>query len=150
MADNRTVRDVHCSSQFSTVSGQTKKRSKAWADELKNQSNHGASLASLRRRKQRRITLSREEADRIYLSIEPKAGAKQREFVKAELVLLKKSMLPDRVWFRQVNGNEIEWKVTSMDLSPMKPAAFAPPQPPGWKVVNVPATPAPGPGGPPR
>jgi TIGR03009 family protein len=126
---------------------------KLQADELKAQSNFLSLLVGLTavEAKQRfDITLTNEDANRVYLAIAPKAGAKQRDFEKAELMLLTKSMLPDRVRFRQVNGNEVEWRVTSMDFSPMKPTAFVPPQPPGWKTVEVPGTPAPGPGSPPR
>lgn len=115
------------------------------AEELKGQSNFLSLLVGMTAaevKQQFNVTIiPKDDPNRIYFSIEPKAGAKLRDFEKAELVLLTKSMLPDRVWFRQVNGNQVEWRVTSMDLSQLKPVDFTPPQPAGWKVVTVPSTP---------
>src|SRR5262245_51092091 len=118
---------------------------KLQAEELKGQSNFlsllvGMTAAEVKQQFNVAI-ISKDDPNRIYFSIEPKQGAKQRDFEKAELVLLAKTMLPDRVWFRQVNGNQVKWRVTSMDLSPLKPADFNPPQPQGWKVVTMPGSP---------
>jgi TIGR03009 family protein len=123
------------------------------AEEVKGQSNFLSLLVGMTAvevKQQFNVTLTRQDADRIYFSIEPRAGAKLKDFEKAELVLLAKSMLPDRVWFRQVNGSTVEWRVTSMDLTQLKPVDFTPPNPAGWKWVTVPGTSASSPGTPPR
>src|SRR5262249_49325730 len=123
------------------------------AEELKGQSNFLSLLVGMtaaEAKQQFNVTLRGEDANRISFFIEPKAGAKLRDFEKAELVLFSKSMLPDRVWFRQVNGSTVEWRVTSMDLSQLKPVDFTPPQPTGWKWVTMPSTSPSSPRTPPR
>lgn len=101
------------------------------------------------------LKLDKEDENYIYISIQPRFEADLLEFKRAQMVLLTKTLLPRRLWFEHVNGNEITWDVTSMDTTTkLKPADFVAPQPQGWTpkpVANpVPAAPKPGDNPPPR
>jgi TIGR03009 family protein len=79
------------------------------------------------------LKLGKENENYIYITIEPRLDADMREFKKAEMVLLAKTMMPRRLWFEHINGDEITWDVTSMDTATkLKAADFVAPQPPGW------------------
>jgi TIGR03009 family protein len=87
------------------------------------------------------LKLDKDDENYIYISIQPRYQDDLREFKKAQLVLLTKTLLPRRLWFEHVNGDEITWEVTSMDTTTkLKPADFVAPQPQGWTPEAV-ATP---------
>jgi TIGR03009 family protein len=91
--------------------------------------------------------LIREDEKVIHITLEPKPASGRREFIKADLVLVTESMLPQQVRLEQINGNIVDWKITSMDTrTPLKVGDFAPPQPPGWKLIEAPKAPAAPPG----
>ena len=89
------------------------------------------------------LKLDKDDENYIYISIQPRFEADLIEFKKAQLVLLTKTLLPRRLWFEHVNGNEISWDVTSMDTTTkLKPADFVAPQPQAW-TPKAAATPPP-------
>ena len=74
------------------------------------------------------LKLDKDDENYIYISIQPRFEADLTKFKKAQMVLLTKSMLPRRLWFEHINGDEITWDVTSMDVATkLKPGDFVAP-----------------------
>jgi TIGR03009 family protein len=74
-----------------------------------------------------------------YIQIQPKLAQDKADFTTAQLVLMRDSFLPRRVWFHQPNGNEITWDFPQVrrDVD-IPPAAFEQPRlPQGWKFDRV-------------
>ncbi len=76
-----------------------------------------------------------------YVKIEPIEIADKADFTEAQLVLNNSTYLPRRLWFRQSNGNEVQWDFPKMiSGADIRATEFAQPALPAadWKYVRVP------------
>ena len=98
------------------------------------------------------LTLSKENADYIYIDILPRHEADKREFTRAQIVFFAATTLPRRLWFEKPNGDQVTWDLPEMDTKVrLAPTDFRPPQaPPGWETIKEPLNPAPPGDGKPR
>jgi len=92
------------------------------------------------------LTLRGEDANYVYIFVEPKLRSDQQDFTKARLALLKATYLPRQFEFETNNNDVVKWDIPRLDpAAKVTPADFTPPQPPaGWKVEKMPRQPAPG------
>jgi TIGR03009 family protein len=74
-----------------------------------------------------------------YIEIQPKLAQDKADFTKAQLVLLRDTLLPRRVWFHQPNGNTTTWDFPQVHQNVnIPPTVFEPKTPQGWKTDRVP------------
>ena len=76
----------------------------------------------------------------IYIDVFPKHAADQKEFSRAQLVIVASTMLPRRLWTVAVNGNETTYDLPDVNTKvQLKPVDFAAPKmPEGWELKEVP------------
>jgi TIGR03009 family protein len=98
------------------------------------------------------LKLAKEDQYYIYVDITPRNEADKVDFQRAQLVLIKGSFLPRRLWFEQPNGDEVTWdlpKTEQNDRRINKTMFVAPQPPPGWTLERVPRAVETGPKNPP-
>jgi TIGR03009 family protein len=90
------------------------------------------------------ISLAKEDANYIYLLIDPKFPGDRQDFTKARLVLWVNSYLPRQCEFETTNGDTVKWdimrcdpmaKITALDFQPRE-------VPKDWVTKRVPRQPA--------
>ncbi len=76
----------------------------------------------------------------IYIDLVPRFAQDQKEFSRAQLVMVSTTLMPRRLWTVAVNGNETTYDLPIMNTAAgLKPIDFAPPPAPeGWTTKEVP------------
>jgi len=75
------------------------------------------------------LNLDKEDQYYSYISITPKLPADRADFQRAQLVLLRTTFLPRRLWFEKPNGDETTWDIPVIDTKkPVDRKEFDPPQ----------------------
>jgi TIGR03009 family protein len=97
------------------------------------------------------LKLAKEDQYYLYIDIVAKNEADKVDFARAQLVLIKGSFLPRRLWFEQPNGDEVTWDLPKTQLNPrLDRRMFEAPKPPdGWTLERVPKAVDAGPKSPP-
>lgn len=75
------------------------------------------------------LNLDKEDQYYSYISITPKLPGDRADFQRAQLVLLRATFLPRRLWFEKPNGDETTWDIAVIDTKkPVDRKEFDPPQ----------------------
>ena len=86
------------------------------------------------------LKLTKTDANYVYVEVLPKNAADKVDFKRAQIVLVKDTMLPRRLWFEQPNNAETTWDVLQInnnDRTIDRREFDAPAPPPGWKMVSA-------------
>jgi TIGR03009 family protein len=78
-----------------------------------------------------------EDANYIYVFIEPRSAADKADFQRARLVLSKSNYMPRQLWFEHANRSTTLWDIPNLQVGmALDRRTFDAPQaPPGWKLV---------------
>jgi|688.fasta_scaffold03004_12 TIGR03009 family protein len=75
------------------------------------------------------LSLDKEDQHYSYISVIPKLPGDRADFQRAQLVLLRATFLPRRLWFEKPNGDETTWDISLIDTKkPVDRKEFDPPQ----------------------
>ena len=90
------------------------------------------------------LTLAKEDANYVYLLIDPKFAADRQDFTKARLVLWANSYLPRQCEFESSNGDIVLWDIIRCDpTAKVVMADFTPREAPkDWTKKTIPRQPA--------
>jgi TIGR03009 family protein len=86
------------------------------------------------------LTLTKADANFIYIDILPRFARDKEDFEKAQIVLNKSNFMPRRLWYRQPNKTEVSWDIVNATVNGnMNQRWFDKPEtPPGWKFRTIP------------
>jgi TIGR03009 family protein len=85
------------------------------------------------------LTLSKADANFIYIEVQPRFPRDKEDFERAQIVLNRKTFMPARLWYRQPNKTEVSWDIVNSQVNGrMDQRWFDKPEtPPGWKFRTI-------------